>query len=118
MMEQWIFFSDGCNNCQGERLRLIHSRSMLTHADTVAVRVVFLVAGTLGWFVTRVDQKTIFFHAALESHEEVGMKTPIGLWQGRFMIKATLWISEKELCSFVPPRNYGISHEVFCWLCQ
>ena len=40
----------------------------------------------------------IFFHAALESHEEVRMKTPIGLWQWGFRIKATLWISEKELC--------------------
>ena len=81
-----------------ERLGLIHSRSMLTHADTVAVRVVLLVAGTLGWFVTGVDQKTIFFHAALEGHEEVRMKTPIGLWQWRFMIKGTLWRLKKEFC--------------------
>ena len=74
-----MFVVDGCENLR-KRWGLMYLLSELTHALTVLVRVVLLVAGMFEWFLAEIDEKTVFFHVALEGQEEVCVRTPIWFW--------------------------------------
>ena len=62
----------GCGNDQEDTGLAVFS----VNVNIITVRVVMLIAGMFGWFLTGTDVKTVLLLAALDGQEEVHVRPP------------------------------------------
>ena len=71
-----------------------------------------LIAGMLGWFLTRRDVKTAFLRACLDGQEEVYVRPPPLLWRWGFTVRGALWRLMKALCGLRSARRlWGLTRD-------